>query len=81
MIYNSAMLGQQPNPQMPFSSISARQPPLYPAPSSSKFDPNILQTFLESQNPEALRKFELDVFSGDPLKWPEWIGMFESTCC
>ena len=30
---------------------------------------------------ESLPKFELDVFSGDPLKWPEWKGMFESTCC
>ena len=82
VINNSARLDQQPNPRMPFSSVSATQPPIYPVPSPSNFDPNILQSFLESQIAhESLPKFELDVFSGDPLKWPEWKGMFESTCC
>ena len=81
MIKNSARVAQQPNTQMPFLSNSAAQP-IYPAPSSSNFDPNILKGFLESQiAQEALPKFQLDVFSGDPLKWPEWKGMFESTCC
>ena len=79
---NSPRLAQQPNPQIPFLSNSATQPPIYPVPSSSNFDPNILQSFLESQIAhESLPKFELDVFSGDPLKWPERKGMFESTCC
>ena len=79
---NSARLAQQPNPQIPFLSNSATQPPIYPVPSSSNFDPNILQSFLESQIAhESLPKFELDVFSGDPLKRPDWKGMFESTCC
>ena len=78
---NSARLAQQPNPQIPFVSNYATQPPVYPVPSSSNFAPNILQSFLESQIAhESLPKFELDVFSGDPLKWPEWKGMFESTC-
>ena len=78
---NSARLAQQANPQIPFLSNSATQPPIYPVPTSSNFDPNILQSFLESQIAhESLPKFELDVFSGDPLKWPEWKGMSESTC-
>ena len=82
VINNSARIDQQPNPRMPFSSISATQPPIYPVPSSSNFDLNILQSFLESQIAhESFPKFELDVFSGDPLKWPEWKVMFESTCC
>ena len=79
---NSARLAQQPNPQITFVSNSATQPPVYPVPSSSNFAPNVLQSFLESQIAhESLPKSELDVFSGDPLKWPEWKRMFESTCC
>ena len=30
---------------------------------------------------ESLPKFELDIFSGDPLNWSEWKRMFQSTCC
>ena len=78
---NSARVAQQPNTQLPFLSNSAAQL-IYLAPSSSNFDPNILQNFLESQIAhEALPKFELDVFSLGPLKWPEWKGMFEYTFC
>ena len=81
VINNSAREAQQPNPQMPFLSNSAAQH-IYPAYSSSSLDPNILQRYLESQiTHEALPKFELVVFSGDPLKWPEWKEMSESTCC
>ena len=78
----SARLAQQPNAQIPFVSNSVTQPPVYPVPSSSNFAPKILQSFLESQIAhESLSKIELDVFGGDPLKWPEWKGMFESICC
>ena len=81
VVNNSARVAQQPNPQMPFLSKSAAQP-IYPAPSSSNFDPNILQSFFKSLIAhEALPQFELDVLSRDPLKWPERKGMFESTCC
>ena len=79
---NRGRLAQQPNLQILFVSNSATQPPVYLVLSSSKFAPNILQSFLESQIAhESLPKFELDVFSGAPLKWPEWKGMFASTCC
>ena len=30
---------------------------------------------------ESLPKLNIECFSGDPLKWPEWKGMFQSTCC
>ena len=60
----------------------ATQPPVYPLSSSSNFAPNIVQSFLKSQIAhETLPKPELDVFSGDPLKWPEWKSIFVSTCC
>ena len=43
--------------------------------------PNI-QTFYDTRLlQESLPKLSLDSFSGDPLKWPEWKGMFEATCC
>ena len=43
--------------------------------------PNI-QTFYDTRFlQESLPKLSLDSFSGDPLKWPEWKGMFEATCC
>ena len=45
------------------------QPPVYPVPSPSDFAPNIVQSFLENRIAhESLPNFELDVFSGDPLK-------------
>ena len=83
VINNSAKLDQQPNPRKPFSSLSAKQPPLYTAPSFSNFIPNIAQSILKNQTAHEVlpTKFGLDVFSGDPLKWPEWKGMFESICC
>ena len=30
---------------------------------------------------QSLPRINVDDFDGDPLKWPEWKGMFNSTCC
>ena len=41
-----------------------------------------LQSFFDTRLfQESLPKLNLECFSGDPLKWPEWKGMFQSTCC
>ena len=38
---------------------------------------NLIENFFEKQmRHESLPKSELDVFEGDPLKWPEWHGLF-----
>ena len=43
---------------------------------SSNSTVSLLQSFFEKQmRHESLPKFELDVFEGEPLKWPEWYGV------
>ena len=64
----SAMLAQQQCFQMPFPSISAVCSKRY-------------ENLLENQSAhESHSMFALDVFSGDPLKGPEWKEMLQSTC-
>ena len=41
-----------------------------------------IQSFFDTRLfQESLPKLNLECFPGDPLKWPEWKGMFQSTCC
>ena len=41
-----------------------------------------LQSFFDTRLfQESLPKLNLECFSVDPLKWPDWKGMFQLTCC
>ena len=43
--------------------------------------PNIQTLYETCLHQVSLPKLRLDSFSGNPLKWPEWKGVFEATCC
>ena len=77
--------GNFESPNQPMLSNQTRSGPLPPpvAP-SAKYSAPIQSQFATTRNvavslPASLPKLKLAEFSGDPLEWPEWSGLFLST--
>ena len=87
-VSTNRIFAKPPNFQPNLASGAGLAPPLVSSSTAPNFatpvNPTLtlLENFLEKQmHHESLPKFELDIFEGDPVKWPEWQGLFLATCC